>query len=338
MLAAGPRHPSSSRFVARAVRRSVRLDALRRRVASDSGLLFVFRTRHARWSHYAATDRAACGASSACRPRATTDKLCSSSSRALKPGLAGAWHYQRDGHLRPDKLMAAWRSPARKPGRRDPRGLRTARPAGRWTSRPPGDHQPRGQVAADQVVVATGAWTPQLSRVLRRPDSHPAGQGLLDHDAPPGLCPRGPLIFEEHRVAITPMQSGYRIGSTMEFAGYDAVAQSGRLDLLRDRWRAYTCASRWPSRARSVVRLAADDARRAALHRPSARHSTMSTGGRALHAGRLDGAGHRQTRGRTDRRANDRTSIRSPTPSHGGCDKFRLFSSSLSHSDGRGPG
>ena len=50
----------------------------------------------------------------------------------------------------------------------------------------------------------------------------------------PALCPTYPMIFEEHRVAITPFRSGYRIGSTMEFAGYDASLNPRRLDLLRD--------------------------------------------------------------------------------------------------------
>src|SRR5262249_14542227 len=50
----------------------------------------------------------------------------------------------------------------------------------------------------------------------------------------PALCPGRPLIFEEHRVAVTPLRSGYRLGSTMEFAGYDATLNRRRLDLLRD--------------------------------------------------------------------------------------------------------
>ena len=32
---------------------------------------------------------------------------------ALKPGLAGGWHYEGDAHLRPDKLMSSWRTAAR---------------------------------------------------------------------------------------------------------------------------------------------------------------------------------------------------------------------------------
>ncbi len=29
---------------------------------------------------------------------------------ALKPGMAGGWHYEGDAHLRPDRLMASWLS------------------------------------------------------------------------------------------------------------------------------------------------------------------------------------------------------------------------------------
>ena len=52
--------------------------------------------------------------------------------------------------------------------------------------------------------------------------------------ARPTLCPQFPLIFEEHRVACTPMRTGYRLGSTMEFAGFDASLSPRRLDYLRD--------------------------------------------------------------------------------------------------------
>jgi D-amino-acid dehydrogenase len=50
----------------------------------------------------------------------------------------------------------------------------------------------------------------------------------------PASCPTVPLIFPETRVAVTPFQSGYRLGSTMEFAGYDASINRSRLQLLKD--------------------------------------------------------------------------------------------------------
>jgi D-amino-acid dehydrogenase len=43
-----------------------------------------------------------------------------------------------------------------------------------------------------------------------------------------------PLLFEEHRVAVTPMQSGYRLGSIMEFAGYDASLDPRKVLLLQE--------------------------------------------------------------------------------------------------------
>jgi D-amino-acid dehydrogenase len=47
------------------------------------------------------------------------------------------------------------------------------------------------------------------------------------------------MIFMEHRVAVTPLQSGYRLGSTMEFAGYDSTLHRLRLELLRAGARPY---------------------------------------------------------------------------------------------------
>jgi D-amino-acid dehydrogenase len=49
----------------------------------------------------------------------------------------------------------------------------------------------------------------------------------------PARCPTIPLLFEEHRVAVTPMQTGYRLGSIMEFAGYDTSLPRARLEQLK---------------------------------------------------------------------------------------------------------
>ncbi len=55
----------------------------------------------------------------------------------------------------------------------------------------------------------------------------------------PAKCPTLPLLFEEDRVAVTPMQSSYRLGSTMEFAGYDSTLNRRRLALLTEGARHY---------------------------------------------------------------------------------------------------
>jgi D-amino-acid dehydrogenase len=92
----------------------------------------------------------------------------------------------------------------------------------------------QGPIAGDAFVFAAGAWTPLLNRMLGcRPPIQP-GKGYSITMRRPNVCPTFPMIFEEHRVAVTPMASGYRIGSTMEFAGYDNRLNRKRLGLLRE--------------------------------------------------------------------------------------------------------
>src|SRR5262249_40420239 len=55
----------------------------------------------------------------------------------------------------------------------------------------------------------------------------------------PAVCPTYPMIFEEDRVAVTPFADSLRVGSTMEFAGYDETLNRNRLRLLTDAAAAY---------------------------------------------------------------------------------------------------
>ncbi len=84
----------------------------------------------------------------------------------------------------------------------------------------------------------------------------------------PAICPKIPLIFPETRVAVTPFQSGYRLGSTMEFAGYDESLRPDRLQLLKDGSEDYLQEPYCEPVSGRMVRLAADDLRQPADHRP----------------------------------------------------------------------
>src|SRR5207244_9989552 len=96
-----------------------------------------------------------------------------------------------------------------------------------------------GELPADAFVVATGAWTPLLNRHLGCRVPIQPGKGYSLTMPRPAKCPAIPLIFEEHRVAVTPLRSGYRLGSTMEFAGYDTTLNPRRLALLKEGARHY---------------------------------------------------------------------------------------------------
>ena len=200
------------------------------------GLLFVFQTAKA-MEHYQETDHLLSDRFQMPAKRIDSATLAAMEP-ALKPGLAGAWHYEGDAHVRADRLMSAWKAVLERMGV-------NIRSRCKFSKFQHSSSQARaavtdsGEHPADLFVMATGAWTPLLNQDLGCKIPIQPGKGYSITMPRPARCPKYPLILEEHRVAITPMQTGYRIGSTMEFAGYDSTLNRRRLDMLRDSARLY---------------------------------------------------------------------------------------------------
>jgi len=76
------------------------------------------------------------------------------------------------------------------------------------------------RVRADLVVLAAGAWTPQLLAPLglRLPLQPAKGYSCTIPGS--GCAPAVPVFVDERRVAITPLRDRLRIGGTLELAGY----------------------------------------------------------------------------------------------------------------------
>ncbi len=157
---------------------------------------------------------------------------------ALKSGLAGGWHYPGDCHLRPDLLMRQLRELLTRSGVTIVEQAEVSSFARRG-GRAEAVRTTAGEIAGDHFVVATGAWTPLLSGALGIRVPIEPGKGYSITTTLPPVVPKIPLIFEEHSVAITPFHDGYRIGSTMEFSGYDSSLNPKRLELLRSGARMY---------------------------------------------------------------------------------------------------
>ena len=195
------------------------------------GLLFPYRSRGA-LDAYDATDRLL-----ADRFGVPARKLGGEEVAALEPalksGLAGGWYYDDDAHLRPDHLLSALRSLLAERGAefltdRAVTGFRSEGGQARAAMTEAGD------VEADEFVVAAGALTPRLNRSLGAKVAIQPGKGYSLTMKRPAICPAIPMIFPETRVAVTPFRTGYRLGSTMEFAGYDETLRPERLKLLKD--------------------------------------------------------------------------------------------------------
>lgn len=150
---------------------------------------------------------------------------------ALKPVVAGAWYYAEDRHLRPDRLVDSWLRVVADRGVKIRSHCRVTGFRGRGSAAAVETTQ--GPIEADAFVVAAGALSPLLNQHLGCKLPIQPGKGYSITTTRPQLCPQRPILLQEAKVAITPMQSGYRIGSTMEFAGYDTTLNPRRLQLLR---------------------------------------------------------------------------------------------------------
>ena len=195
------------------------------------GLLFVYQTAAA-FESYSSTNQLLADRFNEPAQRLAPQQLADFAP-TLKQGLAGGWYFEHDAHLRPDRLIASWKLQLERSGvvfleHTSLRGIDEGAEAVTATDE-------AGQsYSQDAVVIATGAWTPRLAEILRFRVPIEPGKGYSITVPRPSDSPRVPMIFPEHRVAVTPMDSAMRIGSIMEFAGYDETINPRRLRLLTD--------------------------------------------------------------------------------------------------------
>jgi D-amino-acid dehydrogenase len=151
---------------------------------------------------------------------------------ALRPGVAGGIHFPGDACLRPDRLVSGLAAAVRAAGgmireRAEVIGFE------REGDRIAGMRTAAGTERAAEVVLATGAWSPGLARQLGLRIPVQPGKGYSLTFARPDRAPSRPLVLKEPSVCVTTWADGFRLGSTMEFSGYDARLNPVRLAALR---------------------------------------------------------------------------------------------------------
>jgi len=97
----------------------------------------------------------------------------------------------------------------------------------------------RGDYTADEYVLTTGAWTPQVTQTLGLNIPIQPGKGYSITMERPAVCPKIPCYFYEKSVVATPWKSGFRLGGTMEFSGLNSEIISGRIQNLASAAKAY---------------------------------------------------------------------------------------------------
>jgi D-amino-acid dehydrogenase len=159
---------------------------------------------------------------------------------ALREGVAGVVRFPDDANLRPDRYVTGMARALRDAGgeivehcevrviAEERNGLRIE------TS--------TGVVRCREAVFAVGAWSPRLARALQVPMlgrvMQPGKGYSMTYDRP-ALAPRRPLTLQERSVCVSTWGSGYRLGSTMEFSGFDTSLNPRRLAALERAAREY---------------------------------------------------------------------------------------------------
>lgn len=91
-----------------------------------------------------------------------------------------------------------------------------------------------GELAADHVVLCAGAKSVSLARQIgEHLPVQPAKGYNLTWKTPLAKQPKLPVYMLEKKVVATPWANGFRVGSTMEFAGFDLSLNPERLNALK---------------------------------------------------------------------------------------------------------
>ena len=157
---------------------------------------------------------------------------------SLRSDVAGAFFYEGDAHLRPDVLNRNWVSHLKTAGVRFVEQCELQR-VQRRKDGVGGLQTSRGEIRADRFVFAMGAWSQHLGRSLGCPIPVEPGKGYSITMRRPEICPQHPILFPEHKVGVTPFEEGYRLGSMMEFVGFDDRIPAKRIQQLRDSAKPY---------------------------------------------------------------------------------------------------
>jgi D-amino-acid dehydrogenase len=197
----------------------------------ENGMLFVFRTSKA-LDDFARTDTlltSEYGLSASLIDGADLQDF----EPALLDDLAGAYFYEDDSHLRPDRLNAAWTKLLETRGVRFIEQCRVEaieKSNGRISRL----QTSQGDLSADHYVFAAGAWSSSLAASLECEIPVEPGKGYSVTMTNPDTMPTHPMLMPEKHIGVTPFDDGLRIASMMEFAGFDSSIPPFRIEQLQD--------------------------------------------------------------------------------------------------------
>ncbi len=157
---------------------------------------------------------------------------------ALGGDVYGAWFHRSEAHLRPDLLLESWQGFLKT---RKVRIFENCKVEGfeKAGEKITAITTNKGRFLAASCVVAAGAWSRGLLKGLgvNLPVEPAKGYSLTMQR--PVKCPGLPCYLFESNVVATPWPSCFRLGGTLEFAGFDLSLNPRRLANLKKAARLY---------------------------------------------------------------------------------------------------
>ena len=195
----------------------------------QSGLLYVMQSEHG-VAEFLATDTLL-NEHYGLKAKFINGKDLTAFDPALKSGLAGGFLYQNDASLEPHVLVQNWAQNLKhmgvkfitpcqllhiNSGRQKINSILTS----------------EGEMCADHYVFATGAWSSKLASELACDIPVEPCKGYSVTVDRPEVCPQVPMLFHEHGVGATPFENSFRLGSMIEFSGFDSRINPSRIKQL----------------------------------------------------------------------------------------------------------
>jgi D-amino-acid dehydrogenase len=93
----------------------------------------------------------------------------------------------------------------------------------------------RGDMRADQIVLATGTWSPAIARILGLRVPILGGKGYAITVKPFEKSPTHPIMIVERKIAVTPRNGSVRLAGTLELVepGDDTITPRRLNSILR---------------------------------------------------------------------------------------------------------
>ena len=150
----------------------------------------------------------------------------------LPPGVQGGVYYPQDAFVEPAAFVLSLKDALEEQGvafcTQEPvTGFRERDSQVTVVETPERAWHPR------EVVLAAGAWTPQVARNLKVALPIQPAKGYSLTCRSDGDEPRIPLILTESKVSVTPFENRLRFGGTLELAGFDDTVDARRIQPIR---------------------------------------------------------------------------------------------------------